>query len=244
MAAPSAGAAVEDAGQGALAGELPRRRRRSTAAADGREEKGKSMAKIDLRETALLRTERVRSRLKRQAKILGTLVVGLYLIELTDWLVLDGALDGWGIQPRTLGGLQAIVVAPWLHAGFGHLFANTIPLLVLGWFVMVRQINDFFWVVLVSLLTSGAGIWLLGGEASIHLGSSGVIFGLFGYLLARGYRERTLVALGIAAAALLFYGGMLWGLLPLHPEVSWQGHLFGFLGGASLAWHPQRSQRR
>jgi membrane associated rhomboid family serine protease len=202
------------------------------------------MAKIDLRETALLRTERVRSRLKRQAKILGTLVAGLYLIELTDWLVLDGALDGWGIQPRTLGGLQAIVVAPWLHAGFGHLFANTIPLLVLGWFVMVRQINDFFWVVLVSLLTSGAGIWLLGGEASIHLGSSGVIFGLFGYLLARGGRERSVVALGIAAAALLLYGGMLWGLLPLHPEVSWQGHLFGFLGGAFLAWHPQRFQRR
>lgn len=196
----------------------------------------RTMTRIDLRETALVRTQGVRRHLLRHALILGVTVVALWIIELFDWLVLRGALDGLGIQPRTLGGLQAIVVAPWLHAGFGHLFANTIPLIVLGWFVMLRRMTDFFIVAIASLLVSGLGIWLFGGASSIHLGISGVIFGFFGYLLARGYYERSVVAIVMAFAAFLIYGGMIWGMLPLQQGISWQGHLFGFVGGVLAAY--------
>ncbi|HHW89181.1 MAG TPA: rhomboid family intramembrane serine protease [Chloroflexi bacterium] len=194
------------------------------------------MTRIDWQTTALERTQGVRRHLMRHAFILGTLVALLWGVELFDWLVLRGALDGLGIQPRTLGGLQAIVVAPWLHAGFGHLFANTIPLVVLGWFVMLRRTSDFFIVCLAALLASGLGIWFFGGAATIHLGVSGVVFGLFGYLLARGYYERSGVAIVLALVAFLIYGGMVWGMLPLQRGVSWQGHLFGFVGGAIVAY--------
>lgn len=194
------------------------------------------MTRIDWRSTALERTQGVRRHLMRHAFILGVLVAVLWGIELIDWLVLRGALDGLGIQPRTPGGLQAIVVAPWLHAGFGHLFANTIPLVVLGWFVMLRRTSDFFIVSLAALLASGLGIWLFGGASSIHLGVSGVVFGLFGYLLARGYYERSGVAIMLALVAFLIYGGMVWGMLPLQRGISWQGHLFGCLGGVVVAY--------
>lgn len=199
------------------------------------------MMRIDWRETALERTRGVRRYLLRHALILGALVAVLWGVELFDWLALHGALDGLGIQPRTLGGLQAVVVAPWLHAGFGHLLANTIPLVVLGWFVMLRRTSDFFIVMLATLLVSGLGIWLFGGAATIHLGISGVIFGLFGYLLARGYYERSVVAIALALVAFLIYGGMVWGMLPLQNGISWQGHLFGFVGGVIVAYLQVRS---
>jgi len=201
------------------------------------------MTRIDWQETALERTQGVRRHLLRHALILGALVTVLWGVELFDWLALRGALDGLGIQPRTLGGLQAIVVAPWLHAGFGHLLANTIPLVVLGWFVMLRRTSDFFIVMLATLLASGLGIWLFGGATTIHLGVSGVVFGLFGYLLARGYYERSAVAITLAVVAFLIYGGMVWGMLPLQSGVSWQGHLFGFVGGVVVAYLQVRSAR-
>lgn len=201
------------------------------------------MTRIDWQETALERTQGVRRRLLRHALILGALVTVLWGVELFDWLVLRGTLDGLGIQPRTLSGLQAIVVAPWLHAGFGHLLANTIPLVVLGWFVMLRSTSDLFIVMLATLLASGLGIWLFGGAATIHLGVSGVVFGLFGYLLARGYYERSVVAIALAVVAFLIYGGMVWGMLPLQSGVSWQGHLFGFVGGVIVAYLQVRSAR-
>jgi membrane associated rhomboid family serine protease len=85
-------------------------------------------------------------------------------------------------------------------------------------------------------LVSGLGIWLFGGANTVHLGASGVIFGLLGALLARAYFERSWVALGLAVVAAFLYGGMLWGLLPGMPGVSWLGHFFGFFGGVLAAW--------
>lgn len=202
------------------------------------------MTRIDLRETALLRTQKMRRRLVRHAVVLGSVVALLWIVEVLDWLWLGGALDGFGIQPRTWRGLQAIVVAPWLHADFGHLLANTLPFVVLGWFVMVRRTTDFFIVTLASLLASGAGIWLFGGASSLHLGISGVIFGFLGYLLARGYYERSAAAVAMAVLAFLLYGSMVWGMLPLYQGISWQGHLFGFVGGVLVAYGQGRPQRK
>jgi membrane associated rhomboid family serine protease len=194
------------------------------------------MTNIDWRATAMTHTVNVRRRLLRQALVLGVLVTVLWAIEVFDALVLRGALDGLGIQPRTVGSLPAILVAPWLHAGFGHLLTNTIPLVVLGWMVMMRRTSDLFVVGLTAAIVSGLGIWLFGGAHTIHLGISGVIFGLLGYLLARGYYERSMTSIALAVLAVLLYGGMLWGVLPLHQGVSWQGHLFGFVGGVVAAY--------
>lgn len=184
----------------------------------------------------MARTVSLRRRLLQQGIVLGAIVGFLWLAEIVDALLLRGALDGFGIQPRTLTGLPAVFIAPLLHAGFGHLLANTIPLVVLGWLVMWRRTSDLFVVGLAAAIGSGLGVWLFGGSNTIHLGISGVIFGLLGYLLARGYYERSAIAIGLALIALFLYGGMLWGVLPLQQGVSWQGHLFGFVGGAVAAY--------
>jgi membrane associated rhomboid family serine protease len=174
--------------------------------------------------------------LGRHLALLATVVAILWLLEILDLLILRGNLDGYGIRPRTWNGLGQIFIAPWLHVGFAHLAANTLPLVILGWLVMLRRTRDFFVVALVSALVSGVGIWLFGGSRTIHLGVSGVIFGLLGALLARAYFERSWAALALAVVAGFLYGGMLWGVLPGTPGVSWLGHLFGFAGGVVAAW--------
>ena len=185
----------------------------------------------------------VRREFLRQAAILAGVVALLWLLELVDLLIFRGRLDALGIRPRSLDGLRGILFAPFLHAGFAHLAANTIPFVVLGWLVMLRSTSDFFVVAAVSAVTSGLGAWLLGGPRTVHVGISGVIFGFLGYLLARGIYERRLGSILLALIALLLYGGALWGVLPLRAGVSWQGHLFGFLGGWLVAYFATRPGR-
>jgi membrane associated rhomboid family serine protease len=168
--------------------------------------------------------------------IIAGVVMALWLLELADFLVWQGGLDAYGIRPRTWQGLGHVLTAPFFHAGFSHLAANTLPLIILGWLVMVRRTSDFVVVALVAGLVSGLGIWLLGGARTIHLGASGVIFGFLGYLLARAYFERSVSALLLAVVALALYSGLLWGVLPWQPGVSWLGHLFGLLGGGLAAY--------
>jgi membrane associated rhomboid family serine protease len=185
----------------------------------------------------------VRREFLRQAAILGGIVALLWLLEAVDLLIFRGRLNALGIRPRTLSGLRGIALAPFLHVGFAHLAANTIPFIVLGWLVMLRSTSDFFVVAAVSAVVSGLGVWLFGGPHTVHVGLSGVIFGFLGYLLARGIYERRFGAIVLALLALLLYGGALWGVLPLTAGVSWQGHLFGFLGGWLVAYLATRRGR-
>ena len=174
--------------------------------------------------------------LRGQLIILGGFVALIWIVELMDWVILKGALDAYGVQPRTVDGLRGILFMPFLHRGFGHLLANTIPIIILGWLVMVRRTADIFLVAAVTILVSGLGVWLFGGSNSIHVGASGLIFGFFGFLLARAYFERSLAAIVLAVVVFLLYGGIIWGVLPGQNGVSWQGHLFGFMGGVLAAY--------
>lgn len=182
-----------------------------------------------------LRSQNVRSELVNHLFVLGSLLLLLWLVEMVDQLFWQGTLDFYGIQPRTRLGLRNILLAPFLHKGFNHLLANTAPFLVLGWFILLRGIRRFILVSVIVALVSGLGVWLLGRPATIHVGLSGVIFGYLGFLLFRGYFERSSQAIGLAIVAGFLYGGMIWGVLPLQPNVSWLGHLFGFVGGAWTA---------
>jgi len=173
--------------------------------------------------------------LRTQAIILGGFVVFIWLLEAIDW-VLGGNLDQFGILPRQVSGLWGIGAAPLLHVGFAHVAANTIPFLVLGWFVLLRGVKTFVLVTLITMLVSGLGTWLIAPSASIHLGASGLVFGYFGYLLTRGYFERSWEAIVWSVVVALLYGGMLVGLFPNSMGISWQMHLFGFLGGALAAY--------
>jgi membrane associated rhomboid family serine protease len=148
---------------------------------------------------------------------------------------MQGTLDQYGIIPRTVTGLRGILFAPFLHGNFRHLGANTVPFMTLGWFVMLRSISEFFEVTLIAMLVSGLGTWLIAAPNTVHIGASGVIFGYLGFLVLRGYFEHSLSAVILSVVAILFYGGLLWGILPGQAYVSWEGHLFGFIGGAIAA---------
>ncbi|MGD1897045.1 MAG: rhomboid family intramembrane serine protease [Phormidesmis sp.] len=169
-----------------------------------------------------------------QVKTLLTIVVVLWSIEIVDLIFFNGALNSFGIRPRTLSGLWGILFAPFLHGDFAHLIANTIPLVSLGWLIMLRRADDIVTVSIIAALVGGLGTWLVGSPA-VHIGASGVIFGYFGFLLLRGYFERSLVAIAFSILVTFFYGGIIWGVLPSQPGISWEGHLFGFIGGIIAA---------
>lgn len=173
--------------------------------------------------------------LKSQVKILATLVAIFWVVVILNVMIFNGRLNQLGIMPRNLIGLRGILFAPFLHGGFYHVLANTAPFIVLGWLVMLRNIGDFYTVSVISALVSGGGTWLFGSSNSVHVGASGVIFGYFGYLLFRGYFERSFVAIAISLAIAVTYGSLLWGVLPTRSYISWEGHLFGFIGGMIAA---------
>ena len=181
-----------------------------------------------------------------QVVILFACVAAAWSVELVDRVAYGGSLEHFGIHPRDVAALWGILAAPLLHVGWVHLVANTGPFLVLGWLVMLRRISDFLVVTALAILIGGLGVWLFGAPNSIHVGASGLIFGYLGYLLARGYFERSLWGVLLAVAALLLYGGVLWGVLPGQRGISWEGHLFGFVGGVAAArlLVPSSPQRR
>lgn len=179
---------------------------------------------------------RIRRVVQNQLLVLGLLLFLLWFIESADQFIWRERLDFYGIRPRTLSGLKHILFAPFLHRGFGHLTANTVPFFLLGWLVLLRGTGEFLFVSFTGALMSGAGIWLFGMADTIHIGISGVIFGYLGFLLARGYFERSAFAILLALFVGLFYGSMVWGVLPLQPNISWLGHLFGLIGGALAAY--------
>lgn len=172
---------------------------------------------------------------KVQLRILLGFIAALWTVELVDSLLLGNRLNRYGIRPRRLRGLGGVVIAPLLHGDLAHLAANTIPFMVLGWFIMVRYLPDFFIVTAIVWICSGLGIWLIAPSKTNHIGASGLVFGYFGFLLLQGYFERSLVAIALAVLSGLLYGGSIWGLLPIRKGRSWQGHLFGFLAGGWAA---------
>lgn len=173
--------------------------------------------------------------LKTQAKLLGALVAIFWIVTFVNEIFLRGQLNTLGILPLNLVGLRGILFAPFLHGGFYHVAANTVPFIVLGWLVMLRNISDFYFVSIIAALVGGLGTWLIGDPRSLHIGASGVIFGYFGYLLFRGYFERSFVAIAISLIIAFTYGSLIWGVLPTRSYISWEGHLFGFIGGIIAA---------
>jgi membrane associated rhomboid family serine protease len=170
-----------------------------------------------------------------QAVILGGGLALLWVLEIVDQLFLHRSLDQLGIKPRTVTGLRGIVLAPLLHGGFAHLVSNTVPLVVLGWMVMLRETRHIFPVTALATLVGGIGVWLIGSPGSVHIGASIVVFGYLGYLLLRGWFERSLWSILGSLFVAVLYGGLVFGVLPGQAGVSWEGHLFGFLGGVLAA---------
>jgi membrane associated rhomboid family serine protease len=171
---------------------------------------------------------------KRQATVLSS-ALGVAWASFAATFVTGGALLSYGIVPRTVSGLRGILFAPFLHANLQHLLSNTVPFVVLGWLVMLRDKSHFGRVTLAAALASGLASWLLGAPGSVHVGASGVIFGYLGFLMLSGWYARTIGSVLLSVGVTALWGGLVFGVLPTVPGVSWQGHLGGFIGGVLAA---------
>ena len=165
--------------------------------------------------------------------LLGIIAV-FWGLEIIDFFF-RGFFDSFGIRPRNVSGLFGIVAAPFLHLGFGHLISNTLPFFILGGIVLLGGRGTFISVSVFIALGGGFALWLFGPGGTNHIGASLVIFGYLGFLLARGVFERSGLWILISLLILVLYGGMVFGVLPGQPGISWQGHLFGLIAGIIAA---------
>jgi membrane associated rhomboid family serine protease len=170
----------------------------------------------------------------RFVPIAGFIAV-IWVAEFVDQLIGGGRLDRHGILPRSLEGLDGILWAPLLHGGIGHLMSNTLPLAVLGGLIALRGAKRWATVTAFIALVAGLATWVL-ARPSIHIGASMLVFGYITYLVTAGFFERRIGGVILGVAVLVFYGGtLLWGVLPIHQGVSWEGHLFGAVAGVGAA---------
>ena len=174
---------------------------------------------------------------------LGAVLALMWVVEIVNLVFFGGELYVHGILPRSVDGLGGIFLSPFLHTGVVHLAYNSIPLVLFGSLVWLDNPRKFAVATLLSLLGSGLGVWMFGAPGVFYVGASGVIFGYMGYLLLRGYFDRSVLTFAIAVVLALVYGGALLGILPLMTG-SWQPHLFGFLGGAYSAYLLRRRSSR
>jgi membrane associated rhomboid family serine protease len=191
-------------------------------------ESSKSRVIVDDRARSIART------LKTQAVVLGGTLAVFWAVFVVNTL-LGGSLLVLGVIPRTTIGLRGILFAPFLHANLSHIVANSIPFLVLGWMVMLRDERHFIPVTIAGMIGSGLAAWLLGAPGSVHIGASGVIFGYLGFLMLTGWYTRSIVSILLSVVVTLVWGSLVLGMMPGTPGISWQEHIGGFLGGVLAA---------
>lgn len=184
----------------------------------------------------------LRARGGRAAGIATAVVVVMWVLEILDTL-LAHRLDSLGITSWNFFDLPSLVTAPFVHVGFDHLLANTLPFFVLAVLILLSSVLRWLQVTGITALTSGLFAFFVNPPHVNTEGMSGVIFGYVTYLIARGVLTRRWTQLLLGVAILVAYGSVLWGVLPLNPGVSWQGHLGGAAGGVLAAWLLHRRER-
>jgi membrane associated rhomboid family serine protease len=164
----------------------------------------------------------------------GFLIVAMWLLKLMEF---EYGFDfsSWGLLPRDLSGLRGILFAPLIHGSLEHLAANTLPLFVLTFTLFFFYRKPAYTIFILIYLLTGFLVWL-GGREALHIGASGIIYGLAAFLFLSGILSRNAGLLTISLIVALIYGGLFWGIFPLKPEISWESHLWGGLSGFGLAW--------
>ena len=178
----------------------------------------------------------------RAAMLLGLMAL-VWSVSLYGLFVDERVVFALALVPRRLDSLPGILGTPLVHGSVAHLLANTVPLLVLGGMVVMRGAAYYVRTTLAIVVLGGLGLWLLGRDAA-HVGASGLAFGYFGFLVARGYYERRVGSIAVSLLVVVVYGGMIFGVVPRGDHVSWEGHLFGLLaGGLCARWRLPRPLR-
>ncbi|GAA1104003.1 MULTISPECIES: rhomboid family intramembrane serine protease [Pseudonocardia] len=177
----------------------------------------------------------------RAAVIMLVFTAALYVFEAVDQASGGMVESAAAIYPRSTEGLTGVLTAPLVHDDWAHLAANSLPFLIFGFLAMSGGPVQWFAVTATIWLVSGLGVWLVSPAPVI--GASGIVFGWFLFLLVRGFYARNGRQILLALVLFLFYGSILWGVLPSDPSVSWQGHLFGAVGGVVAAYWVAKADR-
>ena len=178
-------------------------------------------------------SEQARANFRLAGKIALGFVALIWLIQLLNW-GLDLELERFGVRPRQLAGLPGILLAPLLHGSFAHLGANSLPLLVLGAGMLYLYPSSALKVIPAVYLGPGIAVWLF-ARASVHVGASGLVYGLVSYIFVAGVIRRDTRAIAASLLVSFLYGSLAWGVLPIKPGVSWETHLAAALIGLVLA---------
>ena len=178
-------------------------------------------------------SERARANFRLAVKIALGFVALIWLIDILNW-ALDLELERFGVRPRQFAGLPGILLAPLLHGGPVHLIANSLPLLVLGTVMLHLYPNSALKVIPAVYLGPGIAVWLFAG-GSVHVGSSGLVYGLVSYIFVAGVIRLDRRAIAASLLVSFLYGSLVWGVLPIKPGVSWETHLAAALIGLALA---------
>lgn len=168
-------------------------------------------------------------------------VGGIALVALVIFVLNSGIknrLNRLGILPRRIAGLPGLICAPWLHASFSHWFMNAIFFFILASMtLMIESRAQFVYLCLFISVGGGLLTWIFGRKA-IHIGASGVVMGLWGFLLVNAFRNPSFIAVAVAVMVFYFLGGMVINIIPKNDKSSWEAHLFGVLTGIGAAFIP------
>lgn len=163
----------------------------------------------------------------------GIFVLLFWLVKLTE-ILLDTSFVTGGVLPRSLRGLTGILTSPFIHSGYAHLVSNSVPFFIL-FFALIYFYRKYsyriFWQI---YLISGLCVWL-GGREAWHIGASGVVYGLAAFHFTSGIIRNDLRLLTVSIVVVFLYGGMVWGMFPINPDISWESHLWGAASGVLLA---------
>ncbi|MDO5512233.1 rhomboid family intramembrane serine protease, partial [Corynebacterium sp.] len=160
-------------------------------------------------------------------------VIVIWIVHVVNIFVFAGQLVFFGIHPLDVSSLWHIVTSPLLHANVEHLISNTIPGAVFSFLIGMSRARVWWEVTAIVVVLGGLGVWLFGGVGTNHIGASGLVYGWLGYLLVRGLFNRSVTQLLVGIILGITYSGLIWGVLPGVPGVSWQAHLFGAVGGVA-----------
>ncbi|MBX8996188.1 rhomboid family intramembrane serine protease [Corynebacterium testudinoris] len=161
----------------------------------------------------------------------GIYVISIWAVHIINAVIFGGNLVYFGIHPLDLSSVWHIFTSPLLHANIDHLISNTVPGAIFSFLVGASGARVWWEVTAFVVILGGAGVWLLGGVGTNHIGASGLVYGWLAYLLVRGIFNRSLSQILTGVILGVFYSGLVWGVLPGVPGVSWQAHLFGAIGG-------------
>ncbi|MDG3580861.1 rhomboid family intramembrane serine protease [Galbibacter pacificus] len=161
----------------------------------------------------------------------GLAIWGVY------WFELNFGFDfsDYGIYPRSFKGLRGIFFSPFIHGSVSHLYSNTLPLMILS-AALFYFYNKISWkVILLGILFSGLLTWFI-GRPSHHIGASGLIYVLVSFIFFKGIIAKNKRLIALSLVTVFSYGSMFWFIFPIKEEISWEGHLSGFMVGLALAF--------